>query len=145
MKIRSYREECHRDPIAQNPLIGSLIRKKDIGRNDVFSKLLTKAPNPKDIKIKSRLDALRNSRNNSGLNSGDSPSFPPPPLPPPPPPRQPPQPPRNNLIPPPNPFTFGPDFSNISIPSPPPPPQFFPTDTKTNQRGMKKYKTNIFR
>ena len=49
---------------AQNPLIGTLIREIDIAKKDVFSKLLEKAYNPKDIKIKLRLHDFRNSQNN---------------------------------------------------------------------------------
>ena len=96
----------------QNLLISLLIREMDIGKKNVFNKFLAKAPNPKDIEVKSRLDALRNSRNNSGSNGGGSPSFPPLLLPPPPLP-QPLQSPRNNLIPPPNPFNLALTFQTF--------------------------------
>ena len=52
---------------AQNPVIGSLMREIDFGKKDTLSKLLAKAPNPKEMKIIERLHRLRNFRNGSRL------------------------------------------------------------------------------
>ena len=43
-----------------NPIIGSLLKERDIGKKDIASKLIKKAPNPVDIEIQSRLGALKN-------------------------------------------------------------------------------------
>ena len=44
----------------QNPIIGSLVREIDFGKKDLASKLISKAPNPLDIELQSRLQVLRN-------------------------------------------------------------------------------------
>ena len=92
---------------AQNPVIGSLIRKADIGKKKYLSKFLDKAPDFRELEICSRLNKLRerndffNNNNNNNHNNGGNnflsilPSPPhigyensnkfPPPAPPPPP------------------------------------------------------------
>ena len=57
---------------ALNPVIGSLLRKIDIGQKDVLSKILGKVPNPRDIKVRGRLDKLRNFNNNTDNNSSSN-------------------------------------------------------------------------
>ena len=54
---------------AQNPVIGSLLWKIDIRQKDVLSKILGKAPNPRDIEVRVRLDRLRNFNNNNNNNN----------------------------------------------------------------------------
>ena len=118
-------------------MIGPLIPEIDIRKQDVLSKLLPKAPNPKDIEIKQRLNALRNFRNYRPGGGG--------PLPPPSPPCPPPKPshppsnfqthqtPRNIT-----PYLDLPDFPDFP---PAPPPEFFTTQTKTRPTGINKTQT----
>ena len=47
----------------QNPIIGLLVRENDIGKKDLAIKLISKAPNPVDIELQPRLQALRNDKN----------------------------------------------------------------------------------
>ena len=54
---------------AQNPVIGSLLWKIDIGQKEVLSKILGKAPNPRDIEVRVRLDRLRNFNSNNNNNN----------------------------------------------------------------------------
>ena len=114
----------------QNTVIGSLIWEIDIGKKDVLNKLLAKAPNLKDIDIRSRLDSLRNSRNN--FDDGDESPLPPPLnfLPP----LLPPWFSRNlpPLLPPP-PFNYL-DFQGFFPPSL---PQFRPLNVKNSTRSVK--------
>ena len=94
----------------KNPVIGSLIREIDIAKKDTLSKLLAKAPNPKDIEIKNRLDRLRNFRNygsNNNNNNNNNENDLPPPSPP------------QVLLPPPHPFFPGRDSDgNNQFPAP---------------------------
>ena len=96
---------------AQNPIIGSFLKEVDLGKKDTTGSLIKKAPNIKDIEIKSPLEAFKN-RNDNDENS----NFPPltfsPPTPPPPP-----------LSPPLRPPSF------FQLP-PPPPPTFFQTPSQ---------------
>ena len=89
-------------------MIGSLLREIDFGKKDTLSKLLAKAPNPKDVEIKERITRLRNFRNYGPGNGGNlSPLLSPPPPPPPP------------LLPP---NVPGDDFQNsLNYPQPPKP------------------------
>ena len=77
---------------AENPVIGSLLQEIDIGKKDVLSKILTKAPNPRHIELRSRLDKLINFNNKIDNNNNNNNNF----LPPPPPPPLLPEPPRRN-------------------------------------------------
>ena len=65
---------------AQNPVIGSLIKELDIRKKDIASTLVKKAPNPVDIEIQSRLNALKDSKNNFNLNNFPPPTPPSPPF-----------------------------------------------------------------
>ena len=92
---------------AQNPIIGSLLRENDVGKKDIDSKFLKKAPNIKDVETKSRFDALR--KENDG---NDNNNFPPP------------SPPTNFL---PSPTNFLPPAPSPPSPfQPPSPPTYFP-------------------
>ena len=64
----------------QNPVIGSLMREIDVGKKDLMSKLITKAPNPIDAELQTRFKALKNFNDNR--NNNFLPQFLPPPLPP---------------------------------------------------------------
>ena len=87
---------------AQNPVVGSLLRELDIGKEDLVSELIKKAPRPGgDLNIQKRLEALRKDKNKFNNNNDGSPL----PLPSPPT--------FNNFVPPPQ------------YPSPPPPPSSF--------------------
>ena len=80
---------------AQIPTIGLLIKELDVGKENIASTLIKKAPNPLDIENESRLQALKDNKN---FNSNNG--FP---LPP---------------------HFFPPAPSNNRLPSPPPPPIF---------------------
>ena len=56
---------------AQSPVIGSLIREVDIGRKKDLRKFLDKAPNIRDLELRSRLNKLRDGREffNRGLTT----------------------------------------------------------------------------
>ena len=47
---------------AQNPIIGSLLKELDIGKKRYHKHFNKKAPNPVDIEVQSRLDALKNNK-----------------------------------------------------------------------------------
>ena len=68
---------------AQNPIVSSLVGETDIGKKDVFSKIITKAPNPIDFELKFQLDRLIARVGNKNNNNNNN--FLPPPPPPPPP------------------------------------------------------------
>ena len=78
---------------AENPIVGSLLKELDIGKKDVASKLMKKAPRPPilDDYLKNRLNKLKDrpepkDDDNNNLSPPPSPpSFPSPPPPPPPP------------------------------------------------------------
>ena len=64
---------------AQNPVIGFLIREVDVGRKKDRSKFLDKAPNIRDLELRTILNKLRNGReffnrgdNNNNSNSNDN-------------------------------------------------------------------------
>ena len=97
--------------IAQNPIIGSLLKEVQLGKKDTKSSLIKKAPNTKDVEIKSRLEELK--RFNDGNDNNDN-HFPPltflPYQPPPPP-----QPPSFYFL-----WSFPPPPpTNFRVPSPP--------------------------
>ena len=48
---------------AQNPVIGSLSREKDVGKKNTSSNFLKKAPNVNDVVLKHRLDRLKKKMN----------------------------------------------------------------------------------
>ena len=69
---------------AQNPVIGSLIQEVDIRKKKGLSKFLAKAPNIRDLKVKSRLNKLRekdeffnkgNDNNNHNSNNNNNNFF----------------------------------------------------------------------
>ena len=71
---------------AQNLVIGLLMTETDVEKKDLSSKLLSKAPNPVDMEIQSRFQALKkrndddnfnNSNNNFGGFPPPSPTLPP--------------------------------------------------------------------
>ena len=68
---------------AQNPIVSSIVGETDIGKNDVFSKIITKAPNPIDIELKFQLDRLIARVGNKNNNNNNNNFLPPPPPPPP--------------------------------------------------------------
>ena len=51
---------------AQNLVIGALLKEIDIGKKDIFSKIISKVPSIVDLDIKSRLQQLRDYNNNLG-------------------------------------------------------------------------------
>ena len=71
---------------AQNPVVGSLLRELDIGKNGITSDLFKKAPAPGvDSSPQKRFDTLQNDnirydKNNSNNNNGLSPPPSPPPF-----------------------------------------------------------------
>ena len=72
---------------AQNPIIGSLLKEVELGKKDTGSSLIKKAPNTKEVEIKSRLKELKrfaddNDNNNNNLLPPIFPLYQP--LPPPP-------------------------------------------------------------
>ena len=86
---------------AQNPVIGSLIREVDVCKKTNLIKFLDRAPNIKDLEIRSRLNRLSekkkeffnrgddnnnndNKNNNNNNNRAENNFLPPPPPPPPP-------------------------------------------------------------
>ena len=59
---------------AQNPIVGSLLRKLDIGKKDLMSKLIKKAPRPGvDLDIQKRLEALLKDSNRFDNNNNNQP------------------------------------------------------------------------
>ena len=44
---------------AQNPIIGTLLKEVDLRKKDTTSSLIKKAPNVKDVEIKSRFEVLK--------------------------------------------------------------------------------------
>ena len=77
---------------AENPIIGSLLRELDVGKKDVASDLIKKAPGPPglDFTIQNRLNKLKERNETVSSNNLSSPPSPPPssflpPQPPPPP------------------------------------------------------------
>ena len=99
---------------AQNPVVGSLLQEHDIGKKDLASKLIKKAPRPGvDLDIQKRLEVLQ--KDNKKFNNNNAP-LPPPSLPT-----------FNNLVRPPQwPPPLPPSLSFISFQQsqyfPPPPP-----------------------
>ena len=79
---------------AQNPIVGSLLRKLDTGRKHLASEFIEKATRPGvDLDIQKRLEALRKGNNKFDNNNNIGPPLPPPSpptfnnfIPPPPPP-----------------------------------------------------------
>ena len=69
-----------------NPVIGNLIRKVDIGKKNGLSKFLSQAPDVKDLELQSRLNKhhSRNEYFNGGDYNNNNLFIPPPPLPQPP-------------------------------------------------------------
>ena len=115
---------------AQNPVVGSLLREVDIGKNGTTSDLFKKAPAPGvDSSPQKRFDTLQNgniryNKNNSNNNNGPSPPPSPPPF--------------NNFIPlpqplPPPPPSFNSFQPQFLQPTPPPPPPLLPSRSSTNQ------------
>ena len=94
---------------AENPIVGSLLRELDVGKKDVASDLIKKAPGPPglDFAIQNRLNKLKERNEMGGSNN----LFPPP------------SPPPYSFLPPPPP-TPHPSFlgSNQYVPPPQPPP-----------------------
>ena len=86
---------------AKSPIVGSLLKELDVGKKDIASELIKKAPRPPifDDYLKDRLNKLKDrpepkDNNDNNLSSPPSPtSFPPPPPPPQPPSGRPPPPP----------------------------------------------------
>ena len=64
---------------AQNPIIGILLREMDVGKKDIDSKLLKKAPNVTDALLKARLDALTRDDDDNNIPPPPPPTFFPPP------------------------------------------------------------------
>ena len=98
---------------AENPIISSLLRELDVGKKDVASDLINKAPGPPGLNftIQNRLNKLKE-RNETGGSNNLSPSPLPPPssfLPPPPPPPPP---------------SFLGSNQYVPLPQPPPPGNF---------------------
>ena len=91
----------------QNPIIGSLVREIDVGKKDLASKLISKAPNPLDIELQSRLQALRNEDDYFKNNNNSFGGFP---LPQPPSPLSPAQPESCNIF-----LHDVPSFESINI------------------------------
>ena len=49
---------------AQNPIVGSLLQELDIGKKDIASELIKKAPTPvTDLSLQKRLETLWNDNN----------------------------------------------------------------------------------
>ena len=69
----------------QNSIIGSLLKEVDLAKKDTTISIIKKAPNVKEVEIKSCLQALRNRNNNNDENNLPPPTFspyqPPPPAP----------------------------------------------------------------
>ena len=112
---------------AQNQIVGSLLKELDVGKKDLPSDLVKKAP-PVGIDgvLQRRLNALRNDNFNFNSNNDDDQSPPPLPfnnfiLPPPP------SPTFNNFFPPPQ----------LPPPSPPSPPSFFNHPTLFPKKKIK--------
>ena len=93
----------------QNPITGSLLREINVGKKEINSKLLKKAPKVTDVLLKARLDALRRYDDNNNIPPPPPlPKFFPPPLPSPP----------TNFPPPTN-------YPGANLPSPALPPDLF--------------------
>ena len=60
---------------AENPIVGSPLQEHNVGKNDMASHLIKKAPQPPgiDFIIQNRLNMLRNNRNNNNNDDGMSP------------------------------------------------------------------------
>ena len=60
---------------AQNSTVGFLLRELDIGKKDLASELIKKAPRPSiDLSIQKRLEAFRNDNSGFSNNNGGAPS-----------------------------------------------------------------------